>query len=153
MGYVCILSSWRYTPLWWNVMLVTRITYFKSNLRNFSRWIHSDLTFGASKYPCSVMRELLDVSSGNHETPGTFRMAGFEDDLEDLRAVVAFLTSQLGYSIDMLVGHSRGSIVAFKWICTAPEGASLSAFVNVSGRYRMEVSLTIRIPPSCLGVT
>ncbi|KAF8496097.1 ectomycorrhiza-regulated esterase [Gautieria morchelliformis] len=75
---------------------------------------------------------------GNHETPGNWNMAGFEEDLQDLSAVVAFLTSQLGYSIDMLVGHSRGSIVAFKWICTAPEGPRVSAFVNVAGRYRME---------------
>ena len=73
-------------------------------------------------------------------------MAAFEDDLQDLRAVVAFLVLQLGYSIDMIVGHSRGSIVAFKWICTAPEGASVSAFVNVSGRYRMEVRLESDLP-------
>jgi uncharacterized protein len=72
-------------------------------------------------------------------------MAAFEADLQDLYAVVAFLTSQLGYSIDMLVGHSRGSVVAFKWICTAPEGPGVSAFVNVAGRYRMEVRLGPRI--------
>lgn len=72
-------------------------------------------------------------------------MSAFENDVEDLCAVVGFLTSQLGYSIDMLVGHSRGALVAYKWICTAPEGASISAFVNVSGRYRMEVRYTLKL--------
>lgn len=79
-------------------------------------------------------------------------MAAFENDLEDLSAVVAFLTCQLGYSIDMIVGHSRGSIVAFRWMCTALESASVSAFVNVSGRYRMEVRLA-RIPKLRLCMT
>ncbi|KAF8574331.1 ectomycorrhiza-regulated esterase [Ramaria rubella] len=75
---------------------------------------------------------------GNHETPGPWNMSYFENDLADLRAVVAFLTSQLGYTIDVVIGHSRGSLIAYKWICTAPEGQTVSAFVNVSARYRME---------------
>ncbi|KAF8517416.1 Alpha/Beta hydrolase protein [Hysterangium stoloniferum] len=75
---------------------------------------------------------------GNHETPGPWNMSAFENDLADLRAVVAYLTKELGYAIDMVVGHSRGSIIGFKWICTAPEGPNVSYFVNCSGRFRME---------------
>ncbi|KAF9063281.1 Alpha/Beta hydrolase protein [Rhodocollybia butyracea] len=74
---------------------------------------------------------------GNHETPGVWRQGGLADDLEDLRVVVDFLKVNYGYEIDLLVGHSRGSIVGFRWICTSEEGAKISGFVNASGRYRM----------------
>lgn len=52
-----------------------------------------------------------------------------------------YLTSQLGYVIDLLVGHSRGSVVGMLWLCKHRDGAakSVRGYVNVSGRYRMEV--------------
>ena len=53
--------------------------------------------------------------------------------------MVDFLKSQYGYVVDLVVGHSRGSIVAFRWMATSEDGKGVSAFVNVSGRYRMEV--------------
>jgi pimeloyl-ACP methyl ester carboxylesterase len=40
----------------------------------------------------------------------------------------------------MLIGHSRGSVVAFHWACKSEDGRRISALVNVSGRYRMSVS-------------
>ncbi|KAL1743670.1 Alpha/Beta hydrolase protein [Schizophyllum fasciatum] len=76
---------------------------------------------------------------GNHETPGTWRAGELEEDVQDLAAVVAFLRSRYGYRIALLVGHSRGAIVGFRWMCTAPEAREVDGFVNVSGRYRMEV--------------
>ncbi|KIK69974.1 hypothetical protein GYMLUDRAFT_34375 [Collybiopsis luxurians FD-317 M1] len=75
---------------------------------------------------------------GNHETPGIWRQGGLADDLEDLRVVVDFLKVNYGYVVDLVVGHSRGSIVSFRWICTSEEGARISGFVNASGRYRMK---------------
>ncbi|KAH8104526.1 Alpha/Beta hydrolase protein [Cristinia sonorae] len=75
---------------------------------------------------------------GNHESTGNFGFGGFNTDVEDLTAVVAYLTSQFGYTIDLLVGHSRGVVDAFRWICTAEEGKNVRGFVNVSGRYRMQ---------------
>lgn len=66
-------------------------------------------------------------------------MGGLIDDVVDLQVVVAHLTKELGYEIDMLVGHSRGSLVSFHWLSTAPEAKTVTKFVNVSGRYRMEV--------------
>jgi len=75
---------------------------------------------------------------GNHETPGVWRQGGFAEDLEDLCAVVEFLKVNYGYVIDLIVGHSRGAIVSFRWICTSAEGANISGFVNASGRYRMK---------------
>jgi len=79
-------------------------------------------------------------SRGNHETPGVWRQGALADDVVDLRVVVDYLKINYGYKIDLVVGHSRGSIVAFKWICTTEEGKNISGFVNASGRYRMRVS-------------
>ena len=59
--------------------------------------------------------------------------------MEDVRVVVAYLTQEYGYKIDLLVGHSRGSIVAMRWLCTSDEGKHVRGFVNVSARYKMDV--------------
>jgi uncharacterized protein len=83
---------------------------------------------------------MLKPVSGNHETPGTWREGALNDDLIDLAVVVEYLKSNLGYAIDLVVGHSRGSIVAMHWICTSEDGRKISGFVNASGRYRMAVS-------------
>ncbi|KIJ17869.1 hypothetical protein PAXINDRAFT_175606 [Paxillus involutus ATCC 200175] len=74
---------------------------------------------------------------GNHESQGQRRHGGFHEDLEDLVTVVAHLRTTYGYEIDMVVGHSRGSVVGMYWLCTSEEGKRVRALVNVSGRYRM----------------
>ena len=66
-------------------------------------------------------------------------MGAFVNDVEDIEAVVEYLASQFGYVIDLLVGHSRGVVSAFRWMCTAREAANVRGFVNVSGRYRLPV--------------
>ncbi|RDB18938.1 hypothetical protein Hypma_014332 [Hypsizygus marmoreus] len=76
---------------------------------------------------------------GNHETGGVWRQGALENDLEDLFAVVEHLKIVYGYVIDLVVGHSRGSLVAMRWICTSEDGKKISGFVNASGRYRMRV--------------
>nr|VWP01728.1 CBFD_NFYB_HMF domain-containing protein [Ganoderma boninense] len=77
---------------------------------------------------------------GNHETPGPWVFAGFSDDVMDLEVVVEYLKREYGYVVDMLVGHSRGSITALMWLCkhNDREAKTVTRFVNVSGRYRME---------------
>lgn len=67
-------------------------------------------------------------------------MAALEEDVEDLDVVVQYLKKRFGYIIDLVVGHSRGSVIAIRWLCTSPEGSQARGFVNVSGRYRMEAS-------------
>ncbi|KAK0497774.1 hypothetical protein EDD18DRAFT_1308901 [Armillaria luteobubalina] len=62
-----------------------------------------------------------------HETPGTWRQDGLEDEVVDISVVVDYLEKTFGYQVDLIVGHSRASIVAFRWLC----------FVNISERYRM----------------
>lgn len=79
---------------------------------------------------------------GNHETGGTWKQGALEEDLEDLNAVVAYLKSKYSYEIELVVGHSRGSLVGFRWISTTETGRKVPAFINVSGRYRMRVSIS-----------
>ena len=79
------------------------------------------------------------TSSGNHETGGNWKQGALDEDLVDLQVVVDYLKQTYGYVIELLVGHSRGSIVAFRWISTTEDGRKVSAFVNASGRYRMAV--------------
>lgn len=76
---------------------------------------------------------------GNHESGGTWRQGALAEDLDDLNLVVQWLKETFGYFIDLVVGHSRGSIVAMRWLCTSEDGRKCGAFVNASGRYRMEV--------------
>ncbi|KIJ62674.1 hypothetical protein HYDPIDRAFT_114347 [Hydnomerulius pinastri MD-312] len=74
---------------------------------------------------------------GNHESGGQWKQGGFAQDVEDLVTIVAYLRTTYGYEIDMVVGHSRGSVVGMYWCCTSEEGNRVRALVNVSGRYRM----------------
>lgn len=67
-------------------------------------------------------------------------MGAFEEDIDDIVAAVAFLNSHFGYVVDLVVGHSRGSVAAMRWVCVTKEGQGVRAFVNASGRYRMRVS-------------
>ncbi|KAJ7727371.1 Alpha/Beta hydrolase protein [Mycena metata] len=75
---------------------------------------------------------------GNHETPGTWGQGAFGEDVKDLSVVAQYLKNVYGYSIATVVGHSRGSVVAMRWLCMAPpEALDVTTFVNASGRYRM----------------
>ncbi|KAJ7062341.1 Alpha/Beta hydrolase protein [Mycena amicta] len=82
---------------------------------------------------------------GNHETPGDWHYGSFQNDVDDLDAVGKFLEA-MGYVITAVVGHSRGSIVGQRWICTAPEARNVTTFVNASARYRMIKLLGERYP-------
>ena len=100
----------------------------------------SDLTSGAYFF-CSSINSLSCFFRGNHETPGKWHFGQFENDVDDLEVVVAYLAKEFGYIVDMLVGHSRGSVVSMLWLCKHRDGLAKNVrrYVNVSGRYRMEV--------------
>lgn len=66
-------------------------------------------------------------------------MDALAEDVQDIRAVSEYLVATYGYSIALVVGHSRGSVTAMRWLCTSELGKRVRGFVNVSGRYRMEV--------------
>jgi len=76
---------------------------------------------------------------GNFETPGPWRLGNIDDDILDIHVVVEHLTKQLGYVLDLIIGHSRGSVAGMLWLCRYPvtETGSVRGYVNVSGRYRM----------------
>ncbi|KAI9058270.1 alpha/beta-hydrolase [Trametes sanguinea] len=78
---------------------------------------------------------------GNFETNGTCYFGRFSNDVIDLEVVVDYLTREFGYVVDMIVGHSRGSVVGALWICKHRDGAAKTVrrYVNVAGRYRMEL--------------
>lgn len=78
--------------------------------------------------------------SGHHETGGAWKLANFFGDVEDIQTVVQFLSSELGYTVDLIVAHSKGSVSAMLWLCKYEEAKSVRGFVNVAGRYRMEAS-------------
>ena len=77
---------------------------------------------------------------GSHETGGVWKMSALDEDVQDLVVVVEYLTRIYGYIIDLVVGHSRGCLVSMRWLCTSEHARNVRGFVNVSGRYRMEVS-------------
>lgn len=78
---------------------------------------------------------------GNHESSGDWNYAALEKDVIDISVVADYLKQTYGYIIDLLVGHSRGSLAAMRWICTTEHGNRISGFVNISARYRMKKSL------------
>jgi len=75
---------------------------------------------------------------GNHETGGTWKMAAFPNDVEDIQVVAEYLIKEFGYVINLVIGHSKGSVAGMRWVCTSPQAESVRGFANVSGRYRME---------------
>jgi len=74
----------------------------------------------------------------NHETPGRWQFGNIPDDVVDIQVVVDYLTKEFGYVIDLVVGHSRGSVAGMLWLCQADEAKHVRGYVNVSGRYRMQ---------------
>lgn len=81
----------------------------------------------------------------NHETPGDWDMAKFENDIEDVECVLAHLYEKYGYQLDIFVGHSRGSLVGWKWFAeNSPtyrqrvQSSEPPLWVSLGGRWRMD---------------
>ncbi len=68
-----------------------------------------------------------------------WKIGDLANDLDDIQVVVDYLKINYGYIVKLIVGHSRASIVAFRWLSKAKDGREVPAFVNISGRYRMPV--------------
>ncbi len=127
-----------------NVTAGTRTICFTSTSGSVFLWTHFVLIFGNFIASMQMLRSIINhCYSGCHETPGTWRQHGLEDEVADISVVVDYLAKTFGYQVDLIVGHSRGSLVAMRWLCTTEGGKKVSGFVNVSGRYRMHVSLSI----------
>ncbi|KAK0201542.1 Alpha/Beta hydrolase protein [Desarmillaria ectypa] len=98
---------------------------------------HKDYLFHKHLGLCLPLDSFRFDFRGCHETPGTWRQDGLEDEVVDISVVVDYLARAFGYQVDLIVGHSRGSVVGIRWLCTTEAGKKVSGFVNVSGRYRM----------------
>lgn len=100
---------------------------------------HKDYLFQkrlAHRLPIDSFR--LDFR-GNHESNGEWRAGAFLNDVRDIDVALEYLRVHYYYSgVDLIVGHSRGVVSAFRWMCTHEEGKTVRGFVNMSGRYRME---------------
>lgn len=96
---------------------------------------HKDYLFQKRLALCFPMDSFRFDFRGNHESGG--KMGGLVEWAEDLVTIVSYLRNTYGYEIDVVVGHSRGSLVGMYWLCTSEEGQRARAMVNVSGRYRM----------------
>ncbi|KAK0193094.1 ectomycorrhiza-regulated esterase [Armillaria mellea] len=75
---------------------------------------------------------------GYFESPGMWRQNKMEEDVLDLHIVTDYLKAHFGYQIDLVIGHSRGAVLAVRWLCTSEDGKKVSRFVSVSAMYRME---------------
>jgi pimeloyl-ACP methyl ester carboxylesterase len=66
-----------------------------------------------------------------------------QDDVDDLRAVILFLRERYNYSIELIVGHSRGSIVGWAYYARFAEAMrvdpeeDIPLWASVAGRWRM----------------
>lgn len=91
-------------------------------------------------YISSIFLFIESRPRGNHESQGIRKIGAFDEDVEDIQIVVDYMIKEFGYVVDLIVGHSKGSLSGMRWVCVSPQASSVRGFVNVSGRYRMEVS-------------
>ncbi|KAK0443848.1 hypothetical protein EV421DRAFT_1803722 [Armillaria borealis] len=78
---------------------------------------------------------------GYFESPGIWRQNKMEEDVLDLRIVTDYLKAHFGYQINLVIGHSRGAVLAVRWLCTSEDGKKVSGFVIVSATYRMKARI------------
>ncbi|CCM01873.1 uncharacterized protein FIBRA_03944 [Fibroporia radiculosa] len=64
--------------------------------------------------------------TGSHESSGQWRLGKIEGDAFDIHVVAEYLNRRYGYMVDLLVGHSRGSVAAMIWLCNYPQAATRS---------------------------
>ena len=124
---------------------VTRITFTRSSWHNSSSRIPSVSISGKSPSPLRknilTRAPLKKTYRGNYETPGEFVYADFNSDIVDMDAVIKYLKSEYGYVVTMMICHSKAAVATMRYLCTHEEvAASVTCFVNVSGRYRMVCS-------------
>lgn len=81
---------------------------------------------------------------GNGDTGGDWTMGNLDNDVRDLATVVRHLHHELGYVVELIVGHSRGSMIS--WLYLSKEERELQEdggrgwvprLVVVSGRWVM----------------
>lgn len=70
-----------------------------------------------------------------------------QDWASDLHAIIAYLTTEFGYRVELMVGHSKGSFCMFGYLANycVPGARQYQPpprlVVSIAGRFRMEVRL------------
>ena len=80
---------------------------------------------------------------GNGDTAGDWGMCNIAQDVEDLQAVVHHLRHQWGYRIELVIGHSRGSLDSWVYLgrderLRWDDDTDVPFLVVVSGRWEMK---------------
>lgn len=53
---------------------------------------------------------------GNGDSKGDWTMGDLSNDVQDLSTVISYLHHKQGYVVDLLVGHSRGSMISWMYL-------------------------------------
>merc|ERR1712093_939166 len=78
----------------------------------------------------------FDFAHAKYGAPGwEWHMARIQRDVEELKTVIAYLEKTYGYKVGLLVGHSKGALASYQYLCQVPDPPRL--YVNLSGRYDM----------------
>ena len=92
----------------------------------------------AQKLHCHALR--FDFR-GNGHSGGTWRSAGFDGELCDLRRVVDYVRNSLGCEVLCIAGHSKGSAAALRFALEQEKrdhhhkAVPVPCFVNLCGRF------------------
>ncbi|KAJ1647112.1 hypothetical protein IWQ61_010130 [Dispira simplex] len=78
---------------------------------------------------------------GNGSSTGSTRYGNIMEELEDLRFVIEYLRNTLKFTVNVIMGHSKGAAVAFQYMAKYNDVPYL---VGVAGRFDMSQSPMLR---------
>ncbi|KAL1915674.1 uncharacterized protein VTP21DRAFT_6433 [Calcarisporiella thermophila] len=95
----------------------------------------------------SMPYHLLTIDfQGNGDSGGTTSYAGYDAEVENLRASVIEMRKQ-GFDVRGVIGHSRGAAVVLMYTAKYND---IDFTVSVAGRYNHNIDLTMRFTPTQL---
>ncbi len=84
--------------------------------------------------------------NGESERHGPFMMGNHEEEVDDIKCAVRFMTSR-GRCVSCLIGHSKGGTNALMYAATVGD---IPAILILSGRYCVREGLLQRVSPRTL---
>lgn len=115
----------------------------KGNPRPLALILHGVLAHKDQAYH-KALAKLLPIDSfrfdfranGESSEGSEWHMSNFEEDWKDLDRVWEYLREEYGYVLDLVVGHSRGSLGGWGWFATrfGSEASSSSSSSSSKGK-------------------